>query len=46
MWEFDIYNSVTKKYDTVWGYDVDDAFRRNPTLDPNDWEVVHSVFID
>lgn len=45
MMEYDIYNPTTRKYDTIWGYDWFDAFRRFK-LNPDEWDVIREVFID
>ena len=46
MWEFDIYNLVTKEHNIIFGYSEKDAFRRHPSLDTEEWVVLQSTYID
>ena len=46
MWEFDIYNESTGESNIIFGYNLLDAFRRNPSLNPNEWTCTGSEYID
>jgi hypothetical protein len=46
MWEFEIYNEKTKQYTIIFGYSIMDAFRRSPSLNPDEWECVRIDYID
>ena len=46
MYEFEIYNKTTDKTDFIFGYTVNDAFRRNPKLNPAEWVVILANYID
>lgn len=46
MWEFGIYNPATKEQAIIFGYDINNAFKRHPSLTPNDWEVTYSEYVD
>lgn len=46
MYEYDIRNKHTGEITTIWGYNISDAFRRAPELDPKDWEVINQWYID
>lgn len=46
MYEYEIYNERINEHGFIWGYSVDDAFRRHPSLDRNEWKVIFSEYID
>ena len=46
MYEYEIYNKTTDKTDFIYGYFVDDAFRRNPDLNPAEWVVILANYVD
>ena len=46
MYEYEIYNKTTDKTDIIYGYFVDDAFRRNPDLNPAEWVVILANYVD
>jgi len=46
MYEFEIYNNETNERMFMHGYDRADAWRRNPGLDPKEWKIVASEYID
>ncbi len=46
MWEFSLINRNTKKQIIILGYSLKDAFRRHPSLDPEDWECMMADYID
>jgi hypothetical protein len=46
MWEFNLANVHTDECTVIFGYTLQDAFRRNPRLDPEEWECWHAEYID
>ena len=46
MWEFDIIHKTTQEKNVIFGYHLSDAFKRHPSLDPNDWECIGETYID
>ena len=46
MWEFDIVNTITQDKRIIFGYNLKDAFHRNPSLNPNEWTCEMSTYID
>lgn len=46
MWEFEIMNTITKETEIIIGYSLSDAFRRTPSLNPNEWEYIRQDYID
>ena len=46
MWEFFIQNNKTGETSFIFGYNLDDAFRRSPSLKEEDWVVLSSDYID
>ncbi len=46
MYEYEIWNEKKQENGFIWGYNVDDAFRRNPDLDRNEWKVIFCEYID
>ena len=46
MWEVDIVNKTTGESKIIFGYSLSDAFRRSPSLNPDEWEYVSSEYID
>lgn len=46
MYEFQMWNVITKKQTILFGYSLDDAFRRHPSLNPEDWECLGYEYID
>jgi len=45
MYEFEIINKANETR-TIFGYNVRDAFRRCPNLNPEEWTVIHREYID
>ena len=45
MYEYIVYCAATGEEMTVFGYTGTDAFRRSG-LDPNEWRIVYSAYID
>lgn len=45
MYEYGIYNSITKEERIVFGYSTADAFRRS-NLDVNEWKILYSEYVD
>lgn len=46
MHEFELRHVETYEMELIFGYNLADAFRRNPQLNPNDWECVSDIYID
>lgn len=46
MWEFDIVNTETGEQSIIFGYHLEDAFRRYPSYDTPEWICVRSEYID
>ena len=46
MWEFNIMHKITQETTIIFGYSLSDAFRRTPSLNPNEWECVGQEYID
>lgn len=46
MWEFDIIHCDTQEHKIIFGYSLSDAFKRSPSLNPKEWNCVHSEYID
>lgn len=46
MFEFEIYNKRTNEHDFICGYNQKDAFARRTTLNPVEWEVIATEYID
>jgi hypothetical protein len=46
MWEFDIIHKITQETTIIFGYSLSDAFRRTPSLNPNEWECLGREYID
>jgi hypothetical protein len=46
MFEYELIHLETKEQRIIFGYDVRDAFRRCPNLNPEEWKVIHSEYID
>lgn len=46
MWEYQIENIHTGENDYLWGYSWEDALKRRPELDKNEWRLVYSEYID
>ena len=46
MWEFEIMNKSTEERITIFGYSLSDAFKRNSSLNPEDWVCIGSEYID
>lgn len=46
MWEFDIVNKTTQEYSIIFGYSLSDAFKRSPSLNPDEWECIGQEYID
>lgn len=46
MYEYEIYNERTNEHDFIWGYSQADAWRRNPSIDRNEWKVIFCEYID
>ena len=46
MYEYEIYNANTNEHDFIYGYCIADAWKRNKSLNPNDWKIVYTEYID
>lgn len=46
MWEVLLKNKTTGEEDVIWEYNVKDTFRRNPELNPDDWEILSKELWD
>lgn len=46
MWEFDIINTETEEQRIIFGYSLSDAFKRNPSLTPSEWQCIGHEYID
>ena len=46
MYEYEIWNEAKQENGFIWGYSVNDAFRRHPDLNRNEWEVISCEYID
>ena len=46
MWEYGIRNNATGEQDIIFGYGETDAFARNPELNPVEWTITYSTYID
>lgn len=46
MYEFEIYNSKTNTTDYIFGYNLADAFRRNPSKNNGEWAYICATYID
>lgn len=46
MYEFEIYNAQLNETRFVYGNGNADAFSRHPELNPNDWIIINSEYID
>ena len=46
MWEFEIMNIVTKETGIICGYSLSDAFKRTPSLNPQEWECLRQDYVD
>lgn len=46
MWEFDIIHKVTEERSIIFGYSLYDAFKRSPSLNPDEWKCVGKEYID
>ena len=46
MFEYTIYNKTTNETKYLWGYSAKDAFERSPKINPNEWKVIDSEYID
>ena len=46
MYEYWIYNRTLDQTDFIFGYSMENAFSRYPSLDPAEWEVIGSDYID
>ena len=45
MYEYHIYNDKTSEEEIIFGYSLEDAFRRSK-LDPSEWTVWLSEYVD
>lgn len=45
MYEYGIHNIITNEESIIFGYSIQNAFSRT-TLNPNEWEVWYSEYID
>lgn len=46
MWEFHLIHNKTEQREIIFGYNLSDAFRRNPSLNPSEWTCLLSDYID
>lgn len=46
MWELEIWNPTTQETKIIFGYSMSDAMKRNPELNPEEWECILSIYID
>lgn len=46
MWEYEIIHNVTEERRIIFGYTLKDAFRKVPSLDPNEWSCLMAEYID
>lgn len=46
MYEYTIYNAKIQKEDIIFGHTLEDAFRRYPQFNPDEWECVYREYID
>ena len=46
MWEYGIRNNATGEQGIIFGYGETDAFARNPELNPAEWTITYSTYID
>ena len=46
MFEYEIINIHTNERTFIYGYSQKDAWSRRPKLNPEDWKVLHSEYID
>lgn len=45
MWEYYIMNTITGETTTIWGYSLENAFKREG-LNPMNWILIFSDYID
>ena len=46
MYEFEIYNEKTNKFDVIFGYNEADAWRRTTHFSKDEWVIVAAEYID
>jgi hypothetical protein len=46
MYEYEIRNKNNNEHDFIWGYSMADAWRRNPSYNREDWDIIFSEYID
>ena len=40
MWTFEFQHKGTGERTVIWGYNLQNAFRRNPEMNPDDWILI------
>lgn len=45
MYEYEILNKETEEIEFMWGYSIEDAFRRRG-FNRDEWKVISSEYID
>lgn len=46
MYEFEIINKTTNEKTFIFGCSYTNAIKRNPHINPNDWECVRAEYVD
>lgn len=46
MWEFGMYNEVTGERTIIFGYSLENAKKRHPSMDFTNWVVDYSEYVD
>lgn len=46
MHEYELYNPTTNETTTTFGYWEADMWRRNPSLNPDDWKILRTEYVD
>ena len=46
MYEYEIRNNKTNEVEFMWGHGAEDAWRRNPKLNRNEWTIVFREYVD
>ena len=46
MYDFELYNATTNEHIFIYGYDINDAWKRRPHLNRSEWAVIGKDYID
>lgn len=45
MWEIEVRNLKNGRRELLYGYDIEDAFKR-AKLNQKDWHIIHKLYVD